>query len=296
MRHFNALIIGSGKIGIDLYFKCKKIKIFNNIIIFNRNSNSTGSNFLRKKKITFFSSGVNGIKKFIKNDTINIIFDATSSLSSLNNYQKVKKWGKNYYYINLTPSNIGSIIIPYFEIKKIPNVLNMITCGGQSSVPIIKELKKKIKSIKYVELVSSISSQSAGPATRQNIDEYINTTQKAISQIGKVKHNKVIINLNPNIPPVNMMNSLFFETKDNLNKNSLNEIQNIIRKVNRLIKVYIPGYNIKLFNLKEKNFFRITIRVVGQGDYLPKFSGNLDIITSASVYIAKKIYEKNFNK
>lgn len=213
MKDFNAFIIGSGKIGIDLYYKCKKIKIFNNIIILNRNSSSEGSNFLRRKKIFFSSSGVNDIPKFTNNDSINIIFDATSALSSFYNYQKIKKWNRNCYYINLTPSNIGSMVIPYFTIKKIPKALNMITCGGQSSVPIIRELQKKIKTIKYVELVSSISSESAGKATRQNIDDYINITQKAISQIGKVKKNKVIINLNPNIPPVNMMNSLFLKLK-----------------------------------------------------------------------------------
>lgn len=169
----------------------------------------------------------------------------------------------------------------------------MITCGGQTSIPIINEVKKVIgKRLKYVELVSSIASKSAGAATRENIDEYITTTESAIQKITNIKKSKVIINLNPSEPPVNMMNSLFFELTNNLNVKDFSKIQKQISHINKVIKSYIPNYNARIFPLLEKKILRVTVRVVGQGDYLPTYAGNLDIITSSAVHLAKEIYEK----
>jgi acetaldehyde dehydrogenase len=146
--------------------------------------------------------------------------------------------------------------------------------------------------LKYVELVSSISSKSAGKATRDNIDEYITNTEKAIQQLAKVKNIKVIININPSEPPVNMMNSLFFETKNKVNVSDFKKLKKSITTINKKIKSYIPGYNAKIFRSLEANIIRVTIRVVGQGDYLPKYAGNLDIITSSAVHLTKIINEK----
>ena len=111
-------------------------------------------------------------------------------------------------------------------------------------------------------------------------------TESAIFKITGIKNSKVIINLNPANPPVNMMNSVFFELKNDLTSKNYNEIAKAINNVNRKIKKYIPNYNIKFFKNKNKKLFRLTIRVVGQGDYLPSYAGNLDIITSAAVRFA----------
>ena len=110
-----------------------------------------------------------------------------------------------------------------------------------------------------------------------------------------ITNNKVIINFNPSKPPVNMMNSLFFENKHKLTHRDFLKINQAIKKINRKIKIYIPQYNAKLFKTEKNNIFRITVRVVGQGDYLPKFAGNLDIITSSAAYLSKLIHEKNYN-
>lgn len=291
----DCFILGSGKIGIDLYIKCKKKNVFNKIFIFSRNKFSSGAIFCRNKKFNYFDSGVEGLIKKINLDKINCVFDATSADSSRRNEKILRPYLKNNYYINLTPSEIGDYLIPYYTLIKIPKKINLITCGGQSSIPIILELKKILTDIMYVELISSISSISAGDATRQNINQYICNTQNAISDLTFIKNNKVIINLNPSVPPVNMMNSIFFETKNKLSKLDFSKIKEGVKTVNKKIKVYIPGYNIRLFKTEKKNIFRITIRVVGQGDYLPSHSGNLDIITSAAAYLAHLIYEKNYN-
>lgn len=292
----NCLIIGAGKIGIDLYIKCKKIDLFDNIFIFNRNKNSIGAKFCKKKNFNYSASGIKGLINKLNLSKINIIFDASSADSSIKNYKILCKYLKNNYYINLTPSKIGDYVVPYYNLlKKIPQNINLITCGGQSSIPLILELQKVLKNIIYVELVSSIASSSAGEATRENVENYLINTKSAISQLSGIINNKVIINFNPSNPPVNMMNSLFFETKNKLFHRDFLKINQVIKKINKKIKIYIPQYNAKIFKTEKNNIFRITVRVVGQGDYLPAFAGNLDIITSSAAYLSKLIYEKNYN-
>ena len=164
------------------------------------------------------------------------------------------------------------------------------------SIPIISIFKKILKNnLIYSELVSSISSKSAGIATRNNINEYIVNTESAIKQITKIKKAKVILNLNPSIPPVNMMNSLFFELKKTINSKTYNNLKNELNKINLYIKFYIPDYNATLFKGFNKKILRVTVRVIGQGDYLPTYAGNLDIITSSAVYLSKQINQNYLN-
>ncbi len=284
------LIIGSGKIGIDLYIKLKKLNLSGEILIFNRNKNSVGAKYCKKRKFNYSSGGVKHLIKYLKSGR-NIIFDCTSAEASKKIYSQIKNKLKKNFYVNLTPAPIGKYFIPYFSEARIPKSINMITCGGQSSVPAIIEMKKVIKDIQYVEVISSIASQSAGKATRENINEYIINTQRAIGELSDINKNKVIINLNPSNPPVNMMNSIFFECK-RINLKKIRIASSVLKKINKTIKRYIPGYNAKLFYRNNENFFRVTIRVVGSGDYLSTFAGNLDIITSSSAYIGKLLNEK----
>tara|TARA_B110000259_G_scaffold177183_1_gene214053 strand:+ start:225 stop:1106 length:882 start_codon:yes stop_codon:yes gene_type:complete len=287
-------IIGTGNIGLDLYYKLTKIKLFEEIVFFNRNPNSKGSKFCKKNRIKFYSDGVKNLKKQIS--SFEIIFDATSATGSIKTTKLLDKLIKNKYYINLTPSKIGEYLVPYKLKGKLPKKINLITCGGQSTIPVISELKKKLKkNLASVELVSSISSISAGKATRENVDEYLNTTESAIASLCKIKKTKVILNLNPSIPPVNMMNSIFFELKKDINQKVESDIRKIISNINKNIKKFIPEYNIKFFKPLKNKIIRITIRVVGQGDYLPTYAGNLDIITSAAAQISELIYEKENN-
>jgi acetaldehyde dehydrogenase len=290
----NCLILGSGKIGIDLYIKCKRSKFFKNISIFNRNKFSIGAKYCIDNNFNYFGTGIRGLIKRIDSKNLNLIYDATSAEASIKNYKLLKNYLKKNFYINLTPSKIGEYTVPYHSLKNKSKCINLITCGGQSSIPLIIEIKKILPSLIYTELVSSISSISAGPATRKNINEYIENTQSAISKLSGLRNNKVIINLNPSNPPVNMMNSIFFECKKTIYKADFIKILKVLRMINKSIKFYIPGFNAKLFKSESKNVFRITIRVVGQGDYLPSYAGNLDIITSAGAYLPKLIHEKNY--
>ena len=284
----NVIIIGTGKIGIDLYIKLKKSKAFKRIYIFNRNRFSEGAKFCIKKKFLYSDKGISGVKKALKN--CNIIFDCTSAKSNHEITKRLSNLIKKKFYLNLTPSKFGKYMVPYFNQNRIPNEINLITCGGQTSIPIISAFKNILgTSLKYVELVSSISAKSAGKATRDNINEYITNTENAINDLSKIKNSKVIINLNPTIPPVNMMNSLFFELGKKLSSGKYLSLKKEIKKINLKIKFYIPGYNAILFRSFNDKILRVTIRVVGQGDYLPTYAGNLDIITSSAVHLSKQI-------
>tara|TARA_B100000963_G_C22512328_1_gene618966 strand:- start:49 stop:918 length:870 start_codon:yes stop_codon:yes gene_type:complete len=287
----NAIIIGTGKIGIDLYIKLKKKKVFENILIFNNNQNSEGAKYCQKKNFSYFNTGIKGVEKNL--DKCKVIFDCTSASSNSAIIKKLKKKIKDIYYLNLTPSKFGDFVVPYFINTDIPKKINLITCGGQTSIPIISYFRKKFKKkLKYVELVSSISAKSAGPATRKNIDEYITNTERAINKLTEIKRNKVIININPSDPPVNMMNTVFFEFSKPVENREYQELKKILKSINQRIKFYIPGYNAILFKSFDRNILRVTVRVVGQGDYLPSYAGNLDIITSSAVYLGKLI-ERN---
>lgn len=123
-----AIIIGTGKIGIDLYIKLKKKKIFENILIFNNNSNSEGAKYCQKKKFSYFSTGINGVSKNL--EKCKIIFDCTSATSNAIIIKKLNKKLKNIYYLNLTPSSFGDYVVPYFIKSVIPRKINLITCGG----------------------------------------------------------------------------------------------------------------------------------------------------------------------
>ena len=285
---FNVIIIGTGKIGIDLYIKLKKKRIFNKIYIFNTNKNSEGAKFCKKNNFLYSDQGIRGVIRKLSN--VKIIFDCTSAQSNQIITNKLKKKLNKIFYINLTPSKFGDYVVPYFNQNLLPKKINLITCGGQTSIPIISSFKKILmKKLSYVELVSSISARSAGKATRENINEYIINTESAIKKLSKIGKAKVIIIINPSDPPVNMMNSLFFELKKPLSTKEYSKLKLSLKQINNKIKNYIPQYNAILFKTFNKKIFRVTVRVVGQGDYLPTYAGNLDIITSSAVHLSKQV-------
>ena len=281
----NCAILGTGKIGIDLYYKLKKKK--NNISIFNINSKSEGAKYCKKNKFNYFSSGINGILK--KKNQFDLIFDTTNAKSNLKHYKLIK----DKYFINLTPSGIGEFYIPYIdEQKKLKTrSFNLITCGGQSTIPIIYEINKLIKKINYVEVVSAISSKSAGLATRLNVNEYLEITSNAIKKYTKIKNVKVILNINPGSPPVNMSNSIYFQLKKDLSKKQIFELKKILQRVNKKMKNYAKGFQCNYIGNTGNKIYKITLSVTGNGDYLPKYSGNLDIITNMASLIVNKIYK-----
>tara|TARA_B100000963_G_C22639229_1_gene679432 strand:- start:4861 stop:5712 length:852 start_codon:yes stop_codon:yes gene_type:complete len=278
-------ILGTGKIGIDLYLKLKRKKK-NDISIFNLNPKSAGAKYCKIRKFNYFPGG---IKTLLKKGKFKIVFDTTNAKSNIYHYKKLVK--KKVVLVNLTPSGVGDFYIPYIDENKNfrSNSFNLITCGGQSSIPIIYEISKKLKSIKYVEIVSAISSASAGMATRANIDEYLNITSRAVIRYTRIKDVKVILNINPGTPPVNMSNSIYIEFKRKITSAEVTNISKIISLINKKMRRYAKGYNADFLGRINDKCVKITLSVVGNGDYLPKYSGNLDIITNMANYIADSV-------
>lgn len=287
-------IIGTGKIGIDLYFKLKKRGV--SISIFNLRSNSEGARFCKSKKFNYFSGG---IKKILKKN-YDIVFDTTNAKSSVDHFKKLSE--KNVVFVNLTPSKIGNYYIPYIDQKKKikSKSFNLITCGAQSSIPIIYEISKKLNKVNYVEIVSAISSKSAGLATRTNIDEYLEITSKAVKKYTGIKNVKIILNINPGSPPVNMSNSIYIEINKKVSSVDKSNVLKIVNLMNKKMQNYAKGYKAKFIGKIDNKCLKITLSVTGDGDYLPKYSGNLDIITNVASCLVDTVelykYEKNFNK
>ena len=161
----------------------------------------------------------------------------------------------------------------------------MVTCGGQASIPIAFALSQVHSLIDYIEVASSIASRSAGPATRQNLDEYIETTQDALMTLTGAKHTKAILILNPATPPIDMQTTIYAK----INNPDLPGIQAAVNDMVEKIKRYVPGYQLTLPPTIQDNKIVTTIKVVGAGDYLPQYAGNLDIINCAAISMAELI-------
>ena len=168
-----------------------------------------------------------------------------------------------------------------------PNV-NLITCGGQATTPIAYAISKVHPETEYIEIVATIASKSAGPGTRNNIDEFTQTTRDALTEFTNVDKTKAIIVLNPAEPPITMHNTVYAL----IDNPKMDEIKKEVFEMEKKIKNYVPGYKIVLPPTYENGRVTTTLQVVGLGDYLPKYSGNLDIITCAAIEIAENYARK----
>ncbi len=283
-------IIGTGNIGTDLLIKILRSKMLECTIFAGQNPDSLG---IKRAKALGIPTSFDSINAIIKNPGIcDIVFDATSAKAHAVHAPVLKKLG--IYTIDMTPSRIGKMCIPIINMEeglKEKNI-NMITCGGQATTPIIAAIMKVHPKIKYVEIVSSISSKSAGIGTRDNIDEYTQTTSEGIIHFTKVKDAKTIIILNPSDPPIHMHNTIYAEIKNP----DIEKLKKEIKKTVLKIQEYVPGYKLVVEPFYTNNQITVMIEVVGLGDYLPVYAGNLDIINCAAIAVAEEYAKKNLLK
>jgi acetaldehyde dehydrogenase (acetylating) len=288
---FKVGILGTGNIGTDLLFKILKLDFIEVIIFAGRRYDSDGIKIAKSKNITVTDKG---IQYFIDNPKCcDLVYDCTNSEDAKKHAPILKSQGIKV--IDLTPAKIGSMCVPYVnnEIILKEDNINMITCGGQSSIPLLHVLSNHCDNIEYIEIVSQIASKSAGMATRINVDDYIKTTKKAITQFTNCKNVKVILNLNPAEPCVDMQTTIFIKSK-NLNLSLLTD--KVIDKIEQ-IKKYTPYYELIIPPKEEDGILIMGIKVRGNGDYLPEYAGNLDIINSAAIEVTKILNknEKHYN-
>lgn len=279
----NVAILGSGNIGCDILFKVLASPYLHCVTFIGRNTNSKGLQLAASLGVNISTKG---IEEIVNNPNhYEIVFDATSAAAHEKHNEILKRLGKKV--INLTPAKIGVYCVPSIDLDKIYdyNNINLITCGGQASIPIVHAISQIHQEIDYIEIVSSISSKSAGPATRLNIDEYIYTTENALSIYSTAKKTKAILIINPADPPVKMKVTIYAI----INSPNIQLIKEAISKKVDIVKKYIPNYQIAVGPIIDNGRLVVILHIVGNGDYLPDYAGNLDIITNAAVYIAECI-------
>jgi acetaldehyde dehydrogenase len=285
MKKIKIGIIGTGNIGTDLLIKTLNSDFIEPSVFVGRRDSSDGI----KKAL---SLGVNvsfkGLDYFKENPKCcDVIFDCTNAVSAIENYKIFKERGIKV--IDLTPAKLGEMCIPTINPQAIliNDNVNMITCGGQASVPLLHQMSCLSKTpIEYIELVSQISSKSAGMATRWNIDQYIETTEFAIKKFTGCKECKVILNLNPAEPEVHMQNTMFIKMEE-LPFDSI--IDSLTKKIKE-IKSYIRTYDMTMIPvINDDGIIIFSIKAEGAGDYLPPYAGNLDIINCAAIKILENL-------
>ena len=277
-------IIGTGNIGTDLLLKALKTDFMDVVAFVGRRLDSDGMLTAKKHNILISDQG---IEYFINNPKCcDVVYDCTSAADAIEHAKIFKEQGIKV--IDLTPAKVGDMCVPDVnsEIISTDDNVNMITCGGQASMPMLHLLSKECTGLEYIEVVSQIASKSAGMATRINVDNYIQTTQKAITKFNGCSNNKVILNLNPAEPCVDMQTTMFIKAKK---VNFENLTEKVLDKIEEL-RTYIPYYEMVLPpTMNDSGVVVMSIKVRGTGDYLPAYAGNLDIINCAAIKVTERL-------
>jgi acetaldehyde/propanal dehydrogenase len=286
----NCALIGSGNIGTDLMYKLQRSEILNPLWMVGIDPDSDGLKKAKDAGMKTTHEGVDGLLPFIKEDGVKIAFDATSAYVHGENNRKLAELG--VMVIDLTPAAIGPFCVPSVNIDELlaqnTQNVNMVTCGGQATIPMVAAVSS-VQAVDYAEIIATVASKSAGPGTRANIDEFTETTKLGIERVGNVKKGKAIIILNPAEPPLMMRDTVHCQTVAEPNKEAITKsVHEMVKKVQQ----FVPGYKLKNGPVFDGKKVSIYLEVEGLGDYLPKYAGNLDIITAAATNIAEKMAEK----
>ncbi len=277
-------IIGPGNIGTDLMYKIRRSRYMDLALMTGIKPDSEGLALADKLGIPTSLSGIDAI---LENDEVRIVFESTGAKPHLVHAPMLKEAGK--IAVDLTPAAVGPYVVPYVNLHEHfdePNV-NMVTCGGQATTPIVAAISR-VCHIRYAEIVATIASKSAGPGTRQNIDEFTRTTARGLEVLGRADKGKAIIILNPAEPPIIMRDTIFALVDDPDEEAIRASVQEMVGNVQN----YVPGYKLKVEPFVDGDKVTTMIEVEGAGDYLPKYSGNLDIMTAAACAVGEVFSEK----
>ena len=308
MEKIAAAIIGSGNIGTDLMKKILK-KSDTNLrmgAMVGIDAKSDGLKRASDLGVPTTHEGLDGLLALPNFNEIKIVFDATSAGAHIKHNEVLQQHGIRV--IDLTPAAVGPYVVPVVNLHEHENApnINMVTCGGQATIPMVAAISA-VTEVLYAEIVASISSRSAGPGTRANIDEFTETTSLALKTVGKAKSGKAIIILNPAEPPLMMRDTVFCLTR----RGKEDEIRASVAAMAAKVQAYVPGYRLKQEvqfeelsgaalkqwpELQQEGGLKVTvfIEVEGAADYLPAYAGNLDIMTSAALACAE-VVAQNLN-
>lgn len=301
-----AAIIGSGNIGSDLMIKIKRLsEVIEIAAMVGIDPASDGLARARRMGVAATHEGIEGLRQLDCYKDIKLVFDATSAGAHKHHNAILRADGKQV--IDLTPAAIGPYVVPPINIDDYMDAgnMNMVTCGGQATIPMVYAVKRATDRLIYGEIVASIASKSAGPGTRANIDEFTETTRAAVEQVGGAERGKAIIVLNPAEPPLIMRDTVFTLSQGG----DEGHIRTSIAEMAKTVRSYVPGYRLKQdvqFEVIGDNNpvnipgigpvsglkTTILLEVEGAAHYLPAYAGNLDIMTSAALKTAEHWVEK----
>jgi acetaldehyde/propanal dehydrogenase len=314
-KKIKCALIGPGNIGTDLLAKLQRSPVLEPVWMVGIDPDSDGLKRAREMGIKTTAEGVDGLLPHVLADGVQIAFDATSAYVHAENSRKLNELG--VLMIDLTPAAIGPFCVPPVNLKQhvqrpspgrktaapprgavrrraahvgassIMNV-NMVTCGGQATIPMVAAISR-VQPVAYGEIVATVSSKSAGPGTRKNIDEFTRTTAGAVEKVGGAKKGKAIIIINPAEPPLMMRDTVHCLTEGEPQQDAIREsIADMIKEVQK----YVPGYRLVNGPVFDGNRVSVYLEVEGLGDYLPKYAGNLDIMTAAAARTAEMFAEE----
>lgn len=278
-------IIGSGNIGTDLIYKIQRSKVLEPVWMVGIDAGSEGLARARDMGMKTTADGVDGLLPYVQQDEIQIAFDATSAYVHAENSRKLNELG--VMMIDLTPAAIGPLCVPTVNLRehaqRAEMNVNMISCAGQATIPIVNAVVQ-VQAVDYAEIVASLASRSVGPGTRANLDEFTYTTSGAIVSVGGARRGKALGIINPADPPMIMRNTISCLTDDEPDQAGI--IESVLSMI-EAVQEYVPGFRLvngPLFDGKRVSVF---MEVAGLGDYLPRYAGNLDIMTAAACRTAE---------
>ena len=294
MKKIKCALIGPSNIGTDLLYKLQRSEWLEPVWMVGIDPTSEGLARAAKMGLKTTAEGVDGLLPHVVEDDIKIAFDATSAYVHAENSRKLNELG--VLMIDLTPAAIGPYCVPPVNLEalleqgEVPNV-NMVTCGGQSTIPMVAAISR-VQPVNYGEIIATVSTKSVGPGTRKNIDEFTRTTAGAIEKVGGAKQGKAIIIINPAEPPLMMRDTVHCLVEGEPDQAAITEsVHAMILEVQK----YVPSYKLVNGPVFDGNRVSIFLEVEGLGDFLPKYAGNLDIMTAAAARTAEMFAERVLN-
>ncbi len=285
MGKIKCALIGSGNIGTDLIYKLRRSAVLEPVWMVGIDPASEGLARAREMGLKTTAEGIDAVLPHVVSDDVQIAFDATSAYVHAENSRKLNELG--VMMIDLTPAAIGPLCVPPVNLRehaaKLEMNVNMISCAGQATIPIVYAVSR-VQSVEYAEIVASLSSQSVGPGTRANLDEFTYTTSNAICVVGGARQGKALAIINPADPPMIMRNTIYCLTDHAPHAAQITE--SIITMIGEVQK-YVPGYKLVNGPIFDGNRVATFLEVAGLGDYLPRYAGNLDIMTAAATRTAE---------
>ena len=283
-------LIGPGNIGTDLLAKLQRSEVLEPVWMVGIDPDSDGLKKAQALGLKTTTEGVDGLLPHVKADGIQIAFDATSAYVHAENSRKLNALG--VMMIDLTPAAIGPYCVPSVNLQQHVGTgemnVNMVTCGGQATIPMVHAVSR-VQPVRYAEIVATVSSRSAGPGTRRNIDEFTRTTAGAVAKVGGAAQGKAIIVINPADPPLIMRDTVHCMVDGTPDAAAIEQsVHEMIEQVRR----YVPGYRLVNGPVFDGERVSIYLEVEGLGDYLPKYAGNLDIMTAAAARTAEMFAEE----